>query len=448
MRLRLVLSAVAALCAVVGCPSWAAPSEAVQAELPILFVHGNGDSAALWETDIWRFESNGYDPALLSAIDFPHPTARAAEDVPEPNRSSVADERTALAAAVDRVLAETGRSKLVLVGSSRGGYPIRDYIRHDRGRATVALAILGGTPNHGVFALPFYKRSNEFNGDGPFLEGLNQPAETDPGVHFMTLRSDRNDKFAQPTGRYIGFPYVPTFIGHDGPALAGADNIVLPGLDHREVAFHRLAFREIYCVVAGHEPTTLDPVPIDHPVLDGMVSGFENGAPTNLPLGEATVTVYAVDPKTGLRLGAPVWQQTTGADGHWGPFTADGTVYYEFVVTAPGYPTTHIFRTPFPRSFRYLDLRLAPVDPAYAKAGAIVTLTRPRGYLAHGRDRFTIDGTEPPGVESGVPAVDSVTRAFEAGPARSVPVTLNGEHLTVRTFPLGEGHVVFAEFHY
>ena len=44
---------------------------------PILFVPGNGDSAALWYTTIWRFESNGYDPSLLSAIDFKHPTARS-----------------------------------------------------------------------------------------------------------------------------------------------------------------------------------------------------------------------------------------------------------------------------------------------------------------------------------------------------------------------------------
>ena len=26
---------------------------------PIVFVHGNGDTAALWTTTIWRFESNG-----------------------------------------------------------------------------------------------------------------------------------------------------------------------------------------------------------------------------------------------------------------------------------------------------------------------------------------------------------------------------------------------------
>jgi len=177
-----------------------------------------------------------------------------------------------------------------------------------------------------------------------------------------------------------------------------------------------------------------------------MVSGFENGAPTNLPLDQATVEVYAVDPETGLRQGPPAFRQVTGTDGRWGPFTADATAYYEFVVAAQGYPTTHVYRTPFPRSLDCVQLRLAPIDAAYAKAGSVVTLIRPRGYLAHGRNRFTIDGTEPPGVADGVPAVDQVSRTFDAGPARSVPVGLDGARMTVRTFPRAEGHIVFADF--
>jgi pimeloyl-ACP methyl ester carboxylesterase len=438
MRLKIAFRALALLLALAPLPVRAAPSD-----LPILFVHGNGDSAELWETDIWRFESNGYDPALLSAVDFPHPQARDADDVVEANRSSAAEEMAALSQAAERVLAAIGRDRLVLVGSSRGGYAIRNYIRNGGGRATVALAILAGTPNHGVFALPF-KRANEFNGDGPFLQGLNHPEEIDPGVRFVTLRSDRNDKFAQPTGRFVGFPYVPTFVDHDGPALKGAENIELPGLDHRELAFLRVAFRTLFRAVTGREPATLDPVPVEHPVLDGMVSGFENGAPTNLPVAAATVEVYAVDAATGERLGPAAHRQVTAADGRWGPFTADPAAYYEFVVAAAGYPTTHVYRTPFPRSFAYVQLRLAPAASADAAAGGLVTLIRPRGYLAHGRDSFTIDGVEPPGVPSGVPAVDSVSSRFAAGPSRAVPVALNGVRMTVRTYP--EAETVIAEF--
>ena len=37
----------------------------------------------------------------------------------------------------------------------------------------MATAILGGTPNHGVYAWP-ENPLNEFNGAGPFLKGLNE----------------------------------------------------------------------------------------------------------------------------------------------------------------------------------------------------------------------------------------------------------------------------------
>ena len=39
----------------------AGPAPSPQAErTPIVFVHGNGDTAALWQSTIWRFESNGW----------------------------------------------------------------------------------------------------------------------------------------------------------------------------------------------------------------------------------------------------------------------------------------------------------------------------------------------------------------------------------------------------
>ncbi len=34
---------------------------------PIVFVHGNGDTAALWLTTVWRFESNGWPRERLHA---------------------------------------------------------------------------------------------------------------------------------------------------------------------------------------------------------------------------------------------------------------------------------------------------------------------------------------------------------------------------------------------
>ena len=58
---------------------------------PVVFVHGNGDSAAMWLTTVWRFESNGWPRERLVALDMPYPLARDADDKPQAGRSS-ADE--------------------------------------------------------------------------------------------------------------------------------------------------------------------------------------------------------------------------------------------------------------------------------------------------------------------------------------------------------------------
>ena len=427
---------------VLACLCWLAAPVLWAGELPILFVHGNGDSAALWETTLWRFESNGYDPALLATIDFTHPTARDEDHVAQINRSSTSDELAELTAAIDRILADTHQDKLVLVGSSRGGYAIRNYIRHG-GAAKVAVAILCGTPNHGVFALPF-RFDLEFNGLGPFLRGLNHPAETDQGVRFVTLRSDHLDKYAQRWGDAIGFPNVPTFIGPSGPALDGAENVVLPGLDHTEVAFSAKAFAVLYREITGEAPKYADPVAEAEPRLGGMISGFDNGAPTNLPLAGAALDIFEVDPTSGERKGAALWHQVTGADGRWGPFAARPDAYYEFVVTAAGYPVTQFYRTPFPRSSNVVHMRLEPLKPE--DAGAVI-LSRPRGYFGKGRDTVLIDGKIPDSLPDGVPVLARLSVRFPEAPARSVAVQFNQERLTVRTVPAAEGHRVIAEVH-
>ncbi|MBI3693409.1 MAG: alpha/beta fold hydrolase [Acidobacteria bacterium] len=417
---------------------------AAQAADPILFVHGNGDSAALWTTVIWRFESNGWDPARLFAIDFTSPTARRDDKVPEPNRSSTIDQTSELSAMVTRVLLTTGAKKVVLVGSSRGGNAMRNYIRNAGGQATVSHAILCATPNHGVYAGPL-NPGNEFNGQAPFLKALNSGGEVLPGVAFFTLRSDRNDLYAQPEGSVLGMKGKPTGVTYDGPALEGATNIVLPSLDHREVAFHPKAFREMYRFLTGSDPATLDIRPEEHPVLSGMVSGFENGAPTNRPLAGIQVAVYEVDPATGRRKGTAVREIVTAADGQWGPLTADPKAYYEFELRDARH-SVHIYRTPFPRSSRYVHLRFRP--PESQQPGSTVVLSRPRGYLGKGRDVIEIDGKEPADVPAGVPVRDSAMARFTDADSRSVPVRLNDEKLTVRTFPAEPSHLVVAEFHH
>src|SRR5215470_3369945 len=102
----------------------AAPRRAPAVETgppPVVFVHGNGDSSALWINNLWRFESNGYKRDQLFAIDFPYPNARRDDAKPEPFRSSTDDQMRELAEFVTQAQKASGRSKLALVGSARGG---------------------------------------------------------------------------------------------------------------------------------------------------------------------------------------------------------------------------------------------------------------------------------------------------------------------------------------
>ena len=225
--LALGLAALIAACTTPAPPRDTAPPTLPE-HPPIVFVHGNGDSAALWMTTLWRFESNGWPRDRLVALNMPYPLARDDDSKPQEGRSSTEEQMRTLAADVERIRQRTGADKVVLVGNSRGGNAIRAYIQHGGGAANVSHAILGGTPNHGVWALPTFLPGNEFNGIGPFLSALNAPKgpngdEVTPGVRWMTIRSDHNDKFAQPDGVWINRRGMATQRHRStGPALKGA----------------------------------------------------------------------------------------------------------------------------------------------------------------------------------------------------------------------------------
>ncbi len=60
-----------------------------------------------------------------------------------------------------------------------------------------------------------------------------------------------------------------------------------------------------------------------------------------------------------------------------------------------------------------MHLRPAVFEKGETEAGAVVAMTRPRGYFGHGRDKFTLDGKVPPGINEGVPGVSVGRLAFE-----------------------------------
>jgi pimeloyl-ACP methyl ester carboxylesterase len=427
----------------------AATPASAQADPPIIFLHGNGDHAALWITTLWRFESNGYPADRLVAINFTDPLARADDAVAQPGRSSSADQLRELNAAIDAALARTGAARVALVGSSRGGYAIRNLVASG-GAARVSHAVLCGVPNRGVFDWE-HNPGSEFNGRAPFLKRLNGgDADVVPGTAFLTLRSDGNDKFAQGDGRFAGRAGTPTGITSEGPELRGATNLVLGQLDHREVAFHPRAFREIHKFVTGREPGRLDIATEADVTLDGLVTGFPGGTPTNRPLGDAHVEIHRVSALTGERIGGPLLRHVTGADGQWGPLTVDSGTPLEFVIVAKDHPVTHIYRSPFPRSSSVVHLRPGrPPAKDDAAAGAVVQMSRPRGYFGIPRDVVLLDGKEPQDVAKGV-AGDSLTTlrlpASEIG--RPVVALFNEERIVCRGWPAAENRITIAELTY
>ena len=418
---------------------------------PIVFVHGNGDTAALWYPTVWRYESNGWPRERLFAVDLPYPLARTDDLKPEVGRSSAAENMRNLAVEVERVRKLTGADKVVLVGNSRGGNLIRDYIRNGGGAATVSRAVIGGGTNHGVWSGD-YLPGSEFNGKSPFMTALNSPQgpeglETTPGVAFMTLRSDSNDKFAQPDGRWIGQPKMATNTTPEGPALKGAENVVLPGLDHREVSYHPIAFAQTYRFITGQFPARTDPAIEANVVLDGRITGFLGASQTNLPLAGASMEIYETSAQTGERLGAAAHAKTVGADGQWGPFNARPGVQYEFVIRAEGFAVTHIYRAPFPRSSNLIHFRPVRIADADKDATSVVTMTRPRGYFGAGRDAMSLDGKPAPGIPPGVPGIAAAKLKLNEAAVRSVAAGFNKQRIVVRSWPLSENRLVFAEFH-
>jgi len=175
-------------------------------------------------------------------------------------------------------------------------------------------------------------------------------------------------------------------------------------------------------------------------------SNFTN----NLPVPKALVEVYAVHSQTGLRLGTPVHTKAVGTDGRWGPFRAVPGVSYEFVVSAPGYAKTHIYRSPFPRSSNVVNLKADRIADADLSAFSIIQLVRPRGYLDPTTHHIQFDAqSPPPGVAvARVAGIDSSKINLSTPQDRAISAEFHSdaiERITGRTWAAKENHVVRLE---
>lgn len=320
---------------------------------PVVFVHGEGGSAAAWQEMLWRFESNGWPREHLFALQQPYPLARDVDTQAQPGRSSDADQLAFLKEQVDQALTRTGAKQVVLVGQGRGAFAIRNYILNGGGEQTVSHAVLAGP-------------------DASWTGKNNTLALTD----------------------------------YDSKALKGIKTLVIARADQRDGAFTADHFAAIYRLITDTTPPSPRVWPQVDLVLDGLVTGLgvrsqDRASPghdfvNNLVLPKAQVEVYAVHRGMGGRLGPAVYEQTVGADGRWGPFQAQQGVAYEFVVRAPGYAVTHIYRSPFVRGSHVVHLQASRIADEDLRAFSITELLRHSGRLDTTVRHITFDGQSPP----------------------------------------------------
>ena len=181
------------------------------------------------------------------------------------------------------------------------------------------------------------------------------------------------------------------------------------------------------------------------------MTGTPGGVQTNRPVAGASVDVYRVSPDTGERIGRPIHSSQTGADGRWGPAQVDPAWYLEIVLTSAGldHHAFLSFAVPALLRHRASARRARRSEPADAGAGAVVLMSRPRGYFGLPRDVVLLDGKEPTDVKPGVPT-DAVTTlrlpAAEAG--RPVVALFNQERIVARAWPASENRIAVAELTY
>jgi pimeloyl-ACP methyl ester carboxylesterase len=308
---------------------------------PIIFVHGGSGSAAQFETQQWRFASNGYPLELIRALEYDSSQINAI-------LPAVLAELDALIAALQ---AETGRPQVDLMGHSLGTFVSQTY--------------------------------------------LSTPARAANVAHYVNIDGG---SAAAPPG---GVPTLALWAGADPPvgSITGALNVTLAGQEHIETATSAEAFFEMYSFLRGEAPETTEVVP--EPPGQVRIAGQVNFFPSNDGIAGAFLEIWEVDPATGLRnKKKPVAAATIDATGDWGPVKIHGHKWYEFAVTRDGEVDLNFFYEPFLRSDNFIRLNIATGLAPFIDSGpnhSALTVVRQREFCADlgaGSDSLVIDGSE------------------------------------------------------
>jgi pimeloyl-ACP methyl ester carboxylesterase len=132
----------------------------------------------------------------------------------------------------------------------------------------------------------------------------------------------------------------------------------LPGQSHVEVSTSPESFKRQYKFLLGKEPTVVDIVAQQEPVL---ISGRAVNFPANTGRSGATLNVFELD-ENGQRAGAALKTQPVDTSGNFGPLLVSPTKRYEFALTLENGVVQHYYFQNFLRSTKFIRLLSGPID--------------------------------------------------------------------------------------
>jgi hypothetical protein len=319
-------------------------AECESAPRPIVFVHGFMGGGDNFANTVMRFESNGYCPAYLRTFDW-----NALSFDMEGHAAALSD-------FIDKVLEETGADQVDLMGHSAGGRLSHLFLSDAQRSPKVA---------HYVHTASFC--------------GLEFP----PTVPLLVLSSDEDTVLGSCT-------------------IDGAINQDIDGADHLQMVTLPEVFDAVYRFFnEGQAPATAEIAAQSEIALSGKILALG----TNEPATDAQVEVYELDSETGERSASePTARFSAKEDGSWGPFEAEPSTHYEFLVSGPGARPFHYYRQPFLRTDRLVYLRVLPEsnplldlvlgELRYDDRSSTLVLFSANRALYYGRDSATLDGLD------------------------------------------------------
>ena len=245
---------------------------------PVIFVHGFLASGDTWSNAVEHFRQAGYCSDRLYAFDWNSISG-----------TGKTNEQT-LVQLIDRVLASTGARQVDLVGHSAGGGLVRGLLKDSTLAQKVGRYVHIGSRK---WTTPYAWFPNE---------------------RCMNIFSS-GDRVA----------------GNGAGAIDGAVNVALTEEDHYQVATSNRALTAMCNFLSSGNIMPLAKKTADKKV---SIAGKAVLLGDNAPIKEASITIYAIDKKTGLRKkNGAVIQLKTALNGQWGPALLSKGIPYEIELT-------------------------------------------------------------------------------------------------------------------